>query len=96
MRLTLKSGRGDAAAFAERVSPDYRTGPSDKAAFSRAVEIGLGQYRAVTGKPATRLETLADGKRVFVVTQDYEFRPAPEGKMPLPYLAHPVSCFHII
>jgi hypothetical protein len=81
--MAKAADRGDATAFLERVSPDYRTGSSDKAAFGRAVEIGLGQYRAVADKPATRLETRADGKRVFVVTQDYEFRPAPEGKMPL-------------
>ena len=82
--MAQAADRGDAAAFLERVSPDYRTGSADKAAFSRAVEIGFGQYRAVAGKPVALLKTLEDGMRVFDVAQDYEFRPAPNGKMPLP------------
>ena len=74
---------GDAAAFMERVSPDYRTDTFDKAALGQAVQVGLSQFRAAAGEPAARHERRPDGSRVYVVTQEYVFRPAPGGKVPL-------------
>jgi len=80
---TMASGvdRGNAEALIERISPAYRSGPSDKAALAAVVRVGLRQVRATAETPVIVLRD-----REATVTQVYCFRAAPGGRaMPTGY-----------
>jgi len=70
--------RGDAEALIECISPEYRSGPSDKAALAAIVRLGLQRVRATAETPVIRQRD-----REACVTQAYTFRPAP-GARPVP------------
>jgi hypothetical protein len=66
--------RGDAEAVIERISPEYRSGPSDKAALAAVVRLGLQRVRATAQTPVIRQRDREAG-----VTQVYTFRAGPGG-----------------
>ena len=70
---------GDAEAFIERISPEYRNGPFDQEDLAKAVRAGLREVRATAATPIIRME---EGRAT--VTQVYVFRAAPGQRFALP------------
>jgi hypothetical protein len=74
--MAMAADTGNADAFIERVSADYRNGPPDKAVLAAVVRLGLQQLRATADTP---IIDLRQGEATVV--QVYQFRPAPGSRM---------------